>query len=540
MATLLSFIGDIIDSLPYLISKYRHLPALLLLPGAAVFVPIIARQASQAARAVAIVLASVIILAMVWASILYQMAPGYLDHVEPSIAAVSWWYSHGHPLYPALDDGDGVYGLVYGPLLFQVTAAALALGPSILLSKLPGFLGFWLACGALAWALRPLLPSARQSLLPVAVMVLVAGGYWRAAYWVRAEPFLILFAALASCSYIRFGRTAAAVSLGLLSGCAVNMKLHGALYILPYAVGLLAYPASTASRVRIAAIGIGCGLFAAALPFLDPNVSLVHYVAALRATLNHGLDRSLLIADLWFGAVLIMPFLIVAWQRVRGEVHPDRPMGLAYCACVLVVCLIGGKKGAGPTHLLPFLPLFLFFVARAAQSARVPDNLAARSAVLPIYFLALVVAYAPSFVSNLLSLQAWDRIVDNPAFREEATQLYAAYPTAGMGAAGGQSYALTEYAVIGVFAGGPLVFDTTSWMDLQKDGVPEEVIQRLLVGCRTPFWIIPKGGEPFTQTAAYDSDPLFSDRFRELFRQNYEPVRKGAFYDVWRCRDDRP
>jgi hypothetical protein len=56
----------------------------------------------------------------------------------------------------------------------------------------------------------------------------------------------------------------------------------------------------------------------------------------------------------------------------------------------------------------------------------------------------------------------------------------------------------------------------------------------------TPFWIIPSGGAPFTQTAAYDDGPQFSDRFRELFQQGYRPVRKGEFYSVWACRDTRP
>jgi hypothetical protein len=537
------FIYDIFDNLPYLIGKYRDLPALLLLPCAAVFLAIMARRITPLARglaATAVILAAGVILTMLWTSTAYLTATGYLDHVEPSIAAVSWWYHGGHPLYPAWNDGQGVYGFVYGPLLFQVTAAAMSFEPSILVSKLPGFCAFWLACGATAWALRPSLPSAAQSLLPVAVLILIAGGYWRAAYWVRGDPDLVLFAALALFSYRRLDRTAAAIVIGLLAGGIMNLKIHGALYVLPYAVALVAAAPSAASRARTAAIGVGCGVLALILPFLDPNVSVVNYLAFLNATLHHGLDRSLLLLNVRLTAVLVLPALFLVWRHVRGQKQPELLMALVYCASVLAVCVIGGKKGAGPTHLLPFLPAFIFFVMRAAQPQLTPKEPTTRPAALAVYFLVLAIAFLPSFISNLFSLRAWDRANDDPAFRQEATQFYADYPTAAMGAAGDESYGMTQYKAIGVLAGGPLVFDATTWMDLQKGGVPDEVTQRLLLDCRTPFWIIPNGGAPFTQTAAYDPDPLFSDRFRELFHQEYKPIRNGKYYSVWGCRDVGP
>ena len=50
----------------------------------------------------------------------YLFFPSYLNHAEAMTAAVSWLGWEGYPLYPRLDRGD-VYGLPYGPALFQVT-----------------------------------------------------------------------------------------------------------------------------------------------------------------------------------------------------------------------------------------------------------------------------------------------------------------------------------------------------------------------------------------------------------------------------------
>src|ERR1700756_2411261 len=75
----------------------------------------------------------------------YLSYPSYLNHVEAIVAAVSWLGWQGYPLYPRLDDGD-IYGLQYGPALYQVTGFFLwLLGPSIGASKIPGFAAFALA-----------------------------------------------------------------------------------------------------------------------------------------------------------------------------------------------------------------------------------------------------------------------------------------------------------------------------------------------------------------------------------------------------------
>jgi hypothetical protein len=235
-----------------------------------------------------------------------------------------------------------------------------------------------------------------------------------------------------------------------------------------------------------------------------------------------------------FSCVLVLPFLFLAWRHLRGDAQPNMLMGFVYCLCVGAVCLIGAKHGAGPTHLIPFLPAFLFLLVQAAWGEGV------KAGGLAVYFLAAMVAYVPSYASNLVRLAAWSRDADDPAFKQEAEQLYAAYPAAAMGATDGAAAGLTGYKMVGVFAGGPLVFDTSTWMDLHGAGVSDEVTEGLLVDCRTPFWILPNAGIPFSQIAAYDPRPMFSDRFRTLFAAGYVVVRKGAFYSVWGCRDAKP
>ena len=65
-----------------------------------------------------------------------------------------------------------------------------------------------------------------------------------------------------------------AIIIGLLAGASANMKIHGVLYVLPFAVGLLEQETLSTRRLRLAIVGIVSSLPTMILPFLLPNVAL--------------------------------------------------------------------------------------------------------------------------------------------------------------------------------------------------------------------------------------------------------------------------
>jgi hypothetical protein len=69
--------------------------------------------------------------------ITYPLYPGFRDHMESSVAAISWMAAHGSQIYPSWTSGD-VYGLLYGPMLFVVNGYWLNMYPSLTMAKIPG------------------------------------------------------------------------------------------------------------------------------------------------------------------------------------------------------------------------------------------------------------------------------------------------------------------------------------------------------------------------------------------------------------------
>ena len=70
----------------------------------------------------------------------YLISDFYLDHVEPQIATVSWFFEYGKEIYNKTTDYER-YSLIFGPITYYSNYIAMKfLGASIISSKIVSFL----------------------------------------------------------------------------------------------------------------------------------------------------------------------------------------------------------------------------------------------------------------------------------------------------------------------------------------------------------------------------------------------------------------
>ena len=70
----------------------------------------------------------------------YLISDFYLDHVEPQIATVSWFFEYGKEIYNKTTDYER-YSLIFGPITYYSNYIAMKfLGASIISSKVVSFL----------------------------------------------------------------------------------------------------------------------------------------------------------------------------------------------------------------------------------------------------------------------------------------------------------------------------------------------------------------------------------------------------------------
>lgn len=472
----------------------------------------------------------------------YPVTQAYEDHGEPNVVMLAVWRNAGHLLYPSWNNGEGFYGLIYGPLMFQLEGAVLALSPTVLGSKLPGVM----ACICFYLVLWRLLagsagPRDRWSVLLLLGMTsLVTLAFANATFWIRPEPFLMLFVALGLLSAVRLRAAAGAVCLGLACGAATGFKLSAPVYFAGAAFCLLAAQPGWRGRFVIVLAGGLAWAAITAAPFIDPAVTVSGYARYFAMASDQGLKGERLFHAAMFAALLGVPAIAILFRR-EGHLPEVRWMAGGHLLGLATGAVIAGKPGGGPHHLLPFIPVMTYLGLQLVNARRV-RGMSGGSTIAAGVMLCLLLTHGPLALVQIRNLGGTLFRLE-PLERKKAAEvaaMYSEHPDAVMGLGGTASYRDTYHRVQGVLSGRPAaLLEVPAWMEMEKAGASPTILDSAVKDCSTPWWIIPNEGAPFSFSTEYVHErelPLFSDRFRTLFFSNFEPGERREFYSFWRCK----
>lgn len=483
----------------------------------------------------ALLLGIAAMLAYVSAIIFYLLYPGYVDHIQPTVAAVSWLIMHGAPTYPDWHT-QNVYGMLYGSLVYIVNGVFLLLSPTILMSKLPGVMAFVLAVPVFLLALKRICTDRKIIFLLLATFIVAVGSQGFYAYSNRPDSFLILIAALMLLP-IPMSSYKGMIVTGLLAGIAAGFKLNAAIYALPTTLILLSAEHNMDRRLRMAGLGLAGALAMLCLPFAFGSASMLNgYLAYLSIASHHGIGRGDMLNSAWYALILAVPMAVLLAIRRPSLTRDDSVFLIGLAVVYLLTFLVACKAGAGPHHFLPFLPAYIYGIALlikapATRNIRLPNRV-----LILFIFVFLAALFGPAvYGETRKNLYLLDRGDTESAKIRDMERLIAAYPHAAVGVGSQAHYTDSEYRVVAIFRGAPLPIDVPAWMDLAFGGVNEGVLTRFITHCRIPAWVMPQG-EAFSTPNGYDASMMFSENFRALFYANYALAKSGAYYQAWVCK----
>ena len=480
--------------------------------------------------------AALVVLAEFVLSCAYLRSASYIDHIEPSVASIAYYFRHGTAVFPELSSYT-FHGLLYGPLLAELTSLGYAVNESVPASKLVGWLAAWTSIGLIVLTSRTV-GRGWPALAAVASAVCVLASFGHVLTWNRADPLLLLFATLALFAVTHWRSLWSVAFAGLLAGAAMDLKVHGVLYVAP---ALLVWMVADLNRewrewARAALLAAGAGIVGVVLPLVPANVSLQAYVMYLQLALVHGLSVEMFLWNFTFLIGLWLP-VVLALRVARPETRNLSVFMIGLFATELIVTIIGSKPGAGTHHMLPFLGFHAWLLQRLLSG----DNEAApgesRSTAFAAVGLAAVLAgvawTTAALFYNLLVFEM--RSSEQTAMRTELQHFADRYPHGVMGVADGESYPTTFLRPWLTFTGSSQI-EFGAFMDLSLSGVSDEPLAAALRNCDIPYIYLPKSGAPFTLLNGYDLRPLFSDDVRAAFGTRYVLTEPGRFFDVWACR----
>jgi hypothetical protein len=484
--------------------------------------------------AVILVGSSIALAAYAAIAIWYARDPHYFDNAEPTLTAVGWLFRVGQPVYHSPQAAER-YAHIYGPMAYVIHGLALAaFGPHIEVSKTVGVSAGLLSLGFVYGACRKVSnwPNALAFSGLCALMMLLFRDY---SFWTRPDPIELL--AMSASLFVATGADGflAVGVVGFLSGVLWNLKFTGPLYSLPVFVVL---HARIGWRGTVAAGGMAAII--ATLPFVVfPNISFANYLVWLRLPARTGLLLSTLRQNLEWAAYFGLPILLtyVAIPRERRPLEMAwRHTLLALMAGSICIVVAGAKPGAGPYHLIPFLPVIMY--VSCWQAARCPqgtfvDRLVLRAALaVVVAALAIALVQQAQFLRIMAGRARLHEIGDIEAFTTSHSGVVE------MGYGDTESMSL-ERPVL-VFLNRSYLLDQPAMREYQLEGlaVPEATTEAM-EACRVDYWLIPRDEAPFASRNSYAAvytRPLFPDEFRRVFVAAYRRVSTTTYYDVWACR----
>jgi|GEM_PF-3954328 len=465
--------------------------------------------------------------------IYYLIVPGYFDHVEENIASVAAFWKFGNPLYHAVDSANQ-YALLYGPLAAVINAGFQVGRLDIFfVSKLPGIMSFfvgWLLLAILLWRKSDWSFAKKVTLLAVYAAILIYNEDM--SFWNRPDSYILLFAIAALFIVeVETSTWRVAVMTGVLAGLASAGKIHAAGAILP----LVVYYCERVRPKNVAMPAI-VFLFAASIAagfwFLLPGISLSNYLAVLHHASAHGLKVRQFLVNVSFILPPIVFLILVGFHR-------KFPWTFSVLALMcLLTSLVASKAGAGAYHLLPYLPLLLYFGALAESELEPKSKQNARTFALCCFL--GIFTQVPKEQKDIMRF--WHRQPKTSEHLQDLRTLELKYPgPKTMAPTDDDNYDLMQLTPELVAKGGRLFLDSPQIMDLVLGGgqLPEATYQALLK-CEIPEFVLPSKGEPWAMTDWYSRTPLYPDRLRTVFNASYEKIDTVGVFALYRCKQNLP
>ncbi|MGD0322400.1 MAG: glycosyltransferase family 39 protein [Terriglobia bacterium] len=470
----------------------------------------------------------------------YWLSAGWLDHAEPTVVAIAWLFRKGHALYQTVDAAPR-YSMVYGPASFLAIAASLWLfGGSVHAAKLPGVI-----CPLVSLVLLRLSlgrsTSRNASFTAIFYFCAACLLFNNYAFFPRPDSFLVLCSAVGLFACTLENLWVAPLLCGLALGAGFNLKATAIAYFLPY-LGFL----YQRNRVQALARTFVASAVTAVLPFaLFRRISLLNYFECLRNSAREGLDWRDGIRTLEIGGFYVLPLVVLmaCWfassrEDWRCALNRNKFFVGGSVLASLLILVVASKPGAGPHHLLPFIPLVAFLLGKLETSHRVQamwDRGMPRLAWSALVSFTLALLLYGACGARLVIEGSLSRNYEAKSVVDDLKNLEQRYPHCDILMGYGDtnittsvSYPLTFNRTELVFRNQPYLVDAPALMDMQEGGLPmpAATLEALRSGRRS-LWLIPRGEVPFKDVNAFPAS------FRQAFIENYVRRGQSSYFDLW-------
>ena len=457
-------------------------------------------------------------------AIMYVLSFSYLSYIEVNLALVAEAWRNGHPIYTSLDYPLR-YSLLYGPWNTVANSLFLIYGPfAIQSSKLMGLFNFFVAVGALYFAVMRTTGEKKSALAALGIVSLGWLGFENFSFVMRPDSFIFAYVVSAILALAYWGKSRPLTFFfvsGLLMGLTEGCKAHGFVYFIPLAVYSWESKQATWSWLGLLICAI-TSLAVTAFPFLLPNVSVSNYLLWLHVYSKHGMSWDLASSNATYFACFVALLVLMKYHQKQKWTF-----GVIVISAVIAGAF-GSLVGAGTHHFMPFFPLLAYFLFNSYKAIAPKPQ---------FYLICLMVGL--SYDAFISQKAMWKYFADWPLQMAQRSDLNSLRASLGpgpveLGYTDNSQMEMSYYKPELVSNGDSMILDHNAVMDMNGSGIiiPQSSID-IFKTCSIPFIILPKGNNPWGMQKAHGE--VFSANWVEEFNRSFKFERHSKFYSLYRC-----
>jgi hypothetical protein len=326
------------------------------------------------------------------------------------------------------------------------------------------------------------------------------------------------------------------IFIGILSGIAMSLKIHGVIYIL---IAFFASSEICLINFKKILLFVFISFIVTIFPFIHPNISLYSCIETYILLSNHGLNLILFIKSIFVVIFLLTPIIILLLYLylIKKKLNNQFKFNILLLFCFeIFLCVINSKPGIYVHYFIPLIPSNAFLLYKLIKYIDIIDLKLKlfkiyvtinQSLFLTISFMCLIntVLLYYSFI------EYWPKAAKAST---EIQYLNNKYPNSVMGVANLESYYLYFYRI---YLNSTQI-DLSSFSDLNYAGVSDIGLMKYMSNCSINYFIIPKSGFPFEFKSTYTEDYLISKQARQLFHKKYALIDSTDYYNIFKCYGD--
>ena len=463
----------------------------------------------------------------------YLFSNIYLDHVEPQVAIVSWFFEYKKDIYNSTSDYER-YSLIFGPITYYANYLIMKIfGPSILTSKIISYLFINLTLFLTFLNSYKITKKIGFSFFVTGLMSMFFLSTVAAVLRISNDS-LVYFLISLSIYFCLSNYSLKNIFLfSIVCIFILNIKPNLIIGVLPSA-----YYIFTRSPKKIRDIIIFFIIALVSLYFIwsYQNLSYINYFHWIQIIsefeYSNGFNFDIFLKNLSFSLLWIIPLSILYkldWIKIKTY---EKNFYIILIFSSLALSIIGSRQGAGSAELFALIPPALFLFCKSYKRGNYYIN--KKNFSFNYYYTVILICVF--FHSSTKGLYKKIEFLNKHNYSNEIIELkkiLSDFPDKKINMGYGsnyKSYLISYLRPILTFDRNNFVLDVPHLIET-VDKIP--INSTFLENCNDEIYVFVKNDKHFF--SKYWNKTIFNETFIKKFYENFEKTKQYNFFEIWNC-----